>query len=81
VCPKGRAGEVTKALGRIQKIVSGSQTLDIWSLILILILILIVPHIFPLEGSILVEPTVKSHLIMKRRWILKEIRYFKGIEI
>ena len=34
---KGRAGEVTQALGGIQKIVSGSQTLDGWSLILILI--------------------------------------------
>ena len=31
---KGRAGEVTQALGGIQKIVSGSQTLDSWSLIL-----------------------------------------------
>jgi hypothetical protein len=31
--------------------------------------------LFPLEGSILVEPTVK------RLWILKDIGYFKGIEL
>ena len=34
---KGRAGEVTQALGEIQKIVSGSQTMDSWSLILLFI--------------------------------------------
>ena len=37
--------------------------------------------LFPLEGSILVEPTVKRLLIVKRLWILKEIEYFKEIEI
>ena len=30
---KGRPGEVTQALGGAQKIMSGSQTLDNWSLI------------------------------------------------
>jgi hypothetical protein len=30
---KGRAGEMTQALGGIQKIVSGSQRLDSWRLI------------------------------------------------
>ena len=34
---KGRAGEVTQTLGGAYKKVSGSQTLDSWSLILILI--------------------------------------------
>jgi hypothetical protein len=34
---KYRAGEVTQALGGIQKIVSGSQTLDSCSLVLLLI--------------------------------------------
>jgi hypothetical protein len=29
--------------------------------------------LFPLEGSILVEPTVKRLLIVKRLWILKEM--------
>jgi hypothetical protein len=33
------------------------------------------------EESILVEPTVKGLLIVKRLSILKEIGYFKGIEI
>jgi hypothetical protein len=37
--------------------------------------------IFPLEGSFSVEPTVKSLLIVKRLWILKDIGYFKGIEL
>jgi hypothetical protein len=36
---------------------------------------------FPPEGSILVEPIVKRLLIVKGRWILKEIGYFKRIEI
>jgi hypothetical protein len=36
---------------------------------------------FPLEGSILVEPTVKRLLVVKRLWILKEIGYLKGIEV
>jgi hypothetical protein len=36
---------------------------------------------FPLEGSILVEPTVKRLLIVKTLWILKEIVYCKEIEI
>ena len=34
---KGRAGEVTQALEGIQKITSGSHTLDSWSLMLFLI--------------------------------------------
>ena len=33
---KGRAGEVTQALGGIWKIVNGSQTLDGWSVLLLL---------------------------------------------
>jgi hypothetical protein len=44
---KGRAGEVTQALGGAQKVVSGSQTLDRWSLILLLIVT--VPWHFPLS--------------------------------
>ena len=36
---------------------------------------------FPLQGSILVDSTVKRLLIVKRLWILKEIGYFKEIEI
>ena len=41
----GRAGEVIQALRGAQKIVSGYQTLDSWSLILLLIVT--VPDIFP----------------------------------
>jgi hypothetical protein len=78
---KGRAREVTQALGGIQKIVSGSQTLDSWSLILLLIVT--VSWYFSLlkEESILVEPTVKRLLIVKILQILKEIGYFKRIKI
>jgi hypothetical protein len=37
---------------------------------------------FPLEGkNILVDPTVKRLLIVKRLWILKDIGYFKRIEL
>ena len=36
---------------------------------------------FPLEESLLLEPTFKRLWIVKRLWILKEIGYFKGIEI
>jgi hypothetical protein len=59
----------------------GSQTLDGWSLSLILIVT--VPWYCSLlkEESILVDPTVKRHLIVKTIWILKDIRYFKGIEL
>jgi hypothetical protein len=32
------------------------------------------------EESILVEPTVKRLLIVKRLWILKDIGHFKGID-
>jgi hypothetical protein len=78
---KGMAGEVTQALGGIQKIVSGSQTLDGWSLILILIVT--VSWYFSLlkEESILVEPTVKRLWNVKGFWISKYIGYFKVIEI
>jgi hypothetical protein len=31
------------------------------------------------EENILVDPTVKRHLIVKRLWILKDIGHFKGI--
>jgi hypothetical protein len=61
---KGKAGEVTQALGGTQKIVSwipdiGQLEFDFafycdYALML-----------FPLEGSILVEPTVKRLLIVK----------------
>jgi hypothetical protein len=56
---KGRAGEMTQARRGAQKIVSGSQTLDGWSLILLLIVT--VPGYFSLlkEESILVEFTAK----------------------
>ncbi|ASK21738.1 hypothetical protein CEK60_21745 [Halomonas sp. N3-2A] len=61
---KGKAGEVTQALGGAQKILSwipdiGQLEFDFAS------------HcdcalkLFPLEGSILVEPTVKRLLIVK----------------
>jgi hypothetical protein len=33
------------------------------------------------EENILVDPTVKRLLIVKRLWILKDIGYFKRIEI
>ena len=48
-----------------------------------MLLTVTVPWYFSLlkEESILVEPTVKRLLIVKRLWILKEIGYFKGIEI
>ena len=39
--------------------------------------------IFPLlkEENILVDPTVKRLLIVKRLWIFKDIGYFKRIEV
>jgi hypothetical protein len=64
VCYKGRAGEVNQALERIQKIVSVSQTLDSWRLILLFIVIVAL-MLFPLEGSFLVKPTVERLLIVK----------------
>jgi hypothetical protein len=36
---------------------------------------------FPLEGSFLVEPTVKRLLIVKSLWILKDTGSLKGIEL
>jgi hypothetical protein len=33
------------------------------------------------EENILVDPTVKKLLIVKRLWILKDIGYFKRIEL
>ena len=56
---KGRAGGVIQALGGIQKIVSGFQTLDGWSLILLLIVTM--PDIFSLlkKEDILLEFTVE----------------------
>jgi hypothetical protein len=36
---------------------------------------------FPLEGSILVEPTVKRFLTVKKLWILKETGHFKETEM
>ena len=33
------------------------------------------------EETVLVEPTVKRLLIVKRLWILKDIGYFKRIEL
>ena len=32
------------------------------------------------EETVLVEPTVKRLLIVKRLWILKDIGHFKGID-
>jgi hypothetical protein len=80
---KGWDGEMTQVLGEPQKIMSGSQILDSLSLSLSLSLIVTVPwYCFLLkEESILMEPTAKRLLIVKRLWILKEIEYFKGIEI
>jgi hypothetical protein len=34
---------------------------------------------FPLEGSILMDPTVKRLLIVKRLWILKILDLLKGL--
>jgi hypothetical protein len=55
---------VNQALERIQKIVSVSQTLDSWRLILLFIVIVAL-MLFPLEGSFLVKPTVERLLIVK----------------
>jgi hypothetical protein len=81
VCYKGQGWKSDPSPWRSQKIVSGSQTLDGWSLILLLIVT--VPWYFSLlkEENISVEPTVKRLWIFKRLWILKDIGYFKGIEL
>jgi hypothetical protein len=71
---KGMAGEVTQALGGVQKIVSRSQTLDGWRLIFAFDCNC--APIFSLlkEETILVEPTVKRLLIVKRICILKRLK-------
>ena len=74
------AEEVTQSLGGAQKIVSWIP--DIGQLEFGLAFDYdCALMFFPLEGSILVKPTVKRLLIVKRLWILKDIGYFKRIEL
>lgn len=65
---RAELGEVTQALGGAQKNVSGSQTFDGWSLLLLFIVT--APLYFSLskEESILVKSTVKRLLNCKRYW-------------
>jgi hypothetical protein len=73
---KGMAGEVTQALGGVQKIVSRSQTLDGWRLIFAFDCDSALIFSLLKEETILVEPTINRLLIVKRLWILKDIGYF-----
>ena len=73
---KGRAGEVTQALGGARKIV-----LNHWSLSFAFDCDCALIFSLLKEASILVEPTVKRLWIFKRLWILIDIGNFKGIEL
>ena len=77
---KDRAGEVTQALGGAQKIVSGSQTLDSWSLIFAFDCDCALIFSLLKEETVLVEPTVKRLLIVKRLWILKKMDILKKLK-
>jgi hypothetical protein len=78
---KGMAGEVTEARGEAQKIVSWIPDIG-WLETDFCFNCDCALIIFPLDGrNILVDPTVKRLLIVKRLWILKDIEHFKGIEL
>jgi hypothetical protein len=77
-CVLQRAGlkKWPKTLEEPRRLWVESQTLDGWSLILLLIVTVPWYFSFLKEESILVEATVKRLLIVKRLWILKDIWIF-----